>query len=66
VKETPMNVITVHSKHHDQVSALVGVSVSVPVRHGRMALGQFQRIVLLEFEGPRERAVSVTTAQELA
>jgi thiamine phosphate synthase YjbQ (UPF0047 family) len=45
---------------------LVGVSVSVPVRHGRMALGQFQRIVLLEFEGPRERAVSVTTAQELA
>jgi len=43
------------------LSALVGPSVSVPIRDGRLALGQFQRIVLLEFEGPRERAIEVAS-----
>jgi thiamine phosphate synthase YjbQ (UPF0047 family) len=42
------------------LSALVRPSVSVPVRAGRLGLGQFQRVVLLEFEGPRERAVEVS------
>ncbi len=42
------------------LSALVGPSVSVPVRAGRLALGRYQRVVLLEFEGPRERTVSLT------
>lgn len=41
------------------LSALVGPSVSVPVRSGRLALGEFQRIVLLEFEGPRTRTIEV-------
>ena len=45
------------------LSALVGPSVSVPVRHSRLALGEFQRVVLLEFEGPRHRTVSVTTTR---
>ena len=39
------------------LSAMVGPSVSVPVRNGRLALGQFQRVVLVEFEGPRERTI---------
>jgi len=43
------------------LSALVGPSVSVPVCARRLALGEFQRVVLLEFEGPRTRTVSVTT-----
>ena len=42
------------------LAALVGPSVSVPVRAGRLALGQFQHIVLVEFEGPRERAIEVS------
>jgi secondary thiamine-phosphate synthase enzyme len=42
------------------LSALVGPSVSVPVRAGRLALGRYQRVVLLEFEGPRERTISLT------
>jgi secondary thiamine-phosphate synthase enzyme len=42
------------------LSALVGPSVSVPVRDGRLGLGRFQRIVLLEFEGPRERSIEVS------
>jgi secondary thiamine-phosphate synthase enzyme len=44
------------------LSALVGPSVSVPVRGGRLGLGQFQRIVLVEFEGPRQREIDVTLA----
>jgi secondary thiamine-phosphate synthase enzyme len=42
------------------LAALVGPSVSVPVRDGRLALGEFQRIVLVEFEGPRERTIDVS------
>ena len=41
------------------LSALVGPSVSVPVRDGRLGLGQFQRIVLVELEGPRQRTIQV-------
>ena len=41
------------------LSALVGPSVSVPVRDGKLALGEFQRIVLLEFEGPRKREIEM-------
>jgi secondary thiamine-phosphate synthase enzyme len=42
------------------LAALVGPSVSVPVRDGRLALGEFQRIVLVEFEGPRERTIDAS------
>jgi secondary thiamine-phosphate synthase enzyme len=41
------------------LSGLVGPSVAVPVDDGRLGLGEFQRIVLLEFEGPRRRQVDV-------
>jgi secondary thiamine-phosphate synthase enzyme len=41
------------------LSALVGPSVHVPVRDGRLALGEFQRVVLLEFEGPRKRQIEM-------
>jgi secondary thiamine-phosphate synthase enzyme len=44
------------------LSALLGPSVSVPLRGGRLGLGQFQRIVLVEFEGPRERTIEVDLA----
>ena len=44
------------------LSALVGPTLSVPVRDGRLGLGQFQRIVLVEFEGPRQRTIEVDLA----
>jgi len=47
-----------HVRAH-MLSALVGPSVSVPVRDGRLGLGQFQRIVLVELEGPRQRTIQV-------
>ena len=41
------------------LSALVGPSVHVPVQDGKLALGEFQRVVLLEFEGPRKRLIEM-------
>jgi secondary thiamine-phosphate synthase enzyme len=46
------------------LAGLVGPSVHVPVRDGRLALGQFQRIVLMEFEGPRRREIEVRLLAE--
>ena len=46
------------------LSALVGPSVSVPVRDGALALGEFQRIALMEFEGPRRREIEVRLLAE--
>jgi secondary thiamine-phosphate synthase enzyme len=42
------------------LATLIGPSVSAPVRGGRLVLGVWQRIVLIEFDGPREREVYVT------
>ena len=42
------------------LSALVGPSVSVPVRDGRLQLGRYKSVVLLVFEGLLERTVSLT------
>ena len=36
-------------------SSLVGVSLQVPIRGGRLALGQWQGIYFCEFDGPRSR-----------
>jgi secondary thiamine-phosphate synthase enzyme len=37
------------------LASLVGPSVTVPVDGGRLVLGTWQRVVLVEFDGPRER-----------
>lgn len=41
------------------LAALIGPGVQVPVQGGQLALGEFQRIVLMEFEGPRKRQIEV-------
>jgi secondary thiamine-phosphate synthase enzyme len=41
------------------LSALLGVSLTIPVQDGKLALGRFQSVVLLEFEGPNQRQVEV-------
>jgi secondary thiamine-phosphate synthase enzyme len=40
-------------------AAIVGPSETVPVKHGRLVLGTWQSIMLMEFDGPRERRVIV-------
>jgi secondary thiamine-phosphate synthase enzyme len=42
------------------LSALIGPSLLVPVRSGLLRLGIWQRIVLLELDGPRSRRISVS------
>lgn len=49
-----------HSEGNSQahiLSAMLGVSLNVPVRNGRLALGRWQGVMLAEFDGPRERMV---------
>ena len=45
-------------------STLVGVSKSVIVEEGRLALGTWQAIFYCEFDGPRDRRVYVKVTRE--
>jgi secondary thiamine-phosphate synthase enzyme len=46
------------------LSALIGTSVTQPVDKGQLVLGTWQRIVLVELDGPRKREVVVTFVAE--
>ncbi len=41
-------------------ATLIGTSQVIPVRDGRLALGRWQGIYVAEFDGPRERHLTVT------
>ena len=43
------------------LATTIGPSVTVPVQNGELQLGRWQRIVLCEFNGPRERTVTICT-----
>lgn len=45
-------------------TVLTGNSTSVPVRDGELALGTWQGIFLVDFDGPRERHIAVTVLGE--
>ena len=40
-------------------SSIIGPSVSAPFNDGKLQLGTWQKIVLIEFNGPKEREVLV-------
>lgn len=40
-------------------SALAGTQLLLPVRDGKVSLGRYQRIVLLELDGPKDRTVEL-------
>lgn len=42
------------------MSSLIGASVGIPVSDGNLVLGTWQRVVLVELDGPREREIVVT------
>jgi secondary thiamine-phosphate synthase enzyme len=42
------------------LSSIIGPSVALPVRDGHLVLGTWQRLVLIELDGPRERHISFT------
>lgn len=41
-------------------SSIIGPSVTVPVSGGNLVLGTWQRIILIELDGPRQRDLVVT------
>jgi len=41
-------------------ASVVGNSVTLPLRGGQMELGTWQRVMLVELDGPRSRRVTVT------
>lgn len=42
------------------MSSIIGASLTVPVQNGRLVLGTWQNIVLIELSGPRKREIMVT------
>lgn len=50
--------------HSHLVAMLLGSSEVVPVSEGRLVLGQYQSILLVELDGPRERTVAVQVVGE--
>lgn len=45
-----------HAPDH-MISTIVGPDLALPVAGGRLALGTWQRVLFLELNGPRDRAV---------
>lgn len=41
------------------ISAIVGASVTVPIHDGRLGVSEFQKLVLIEMQGPQTRTVEV-------
>lgn len=42
------------------LSSLIGTSLTLPAKGSELVLGTWQRVVLIEFDGPRERRVIVS------
>jgi secondary thiamine-phosphate synthase enzyme len=48
-----------HAPDH-MISSIVGASLSIPVSGGKLLLGTWQRVLLVECNGPRTREVVLT------
>ena len=65
--------IGAHSWRHDRIddnagahlaATLLGNAVLIPCRAGRLALGTWQRLMLVELDGPRRREITVALLPE--
>ena len=48
-----------HAWSH-MASSILGPSLTIPVTAGKLVLGTWQSVMLVELDGPREREVNVT------
>lgn len=48
-----------HAWSH-MASSILGPSITIPVSEGKLVLGTWQSVMLVELDGPRERDVHVT------
>jgi secondary thiamine-phosphate synthase enzyme len=46
------------------LSALIGTSLSLPFENKKLLLGTWQRVVLIELDGPRERELAIGISAE--
>ena len=46
------------------LSALIGTSVTLPFEKKKLVLGTWQRVVLIELDGPRERELAMSISAE--
>ena len=44
-------------------SAAVGPSLTIPFQNGKLQLGNWQSIVLIELDGPRQREIVITVVK---
>ena len=52
-----------HNPNHvtDHIlSSIIGPSVTIPFKDGELDLGTWQRVVLVELDGPRERTITIS------
>jgi secondary thiamine-phosphate synthase enzyme len=47
------------------LSALIGASLTLQAENGELILGTWQRVVLIELDGPREREIALTLSPVL-
>lgn len=47
------------------MSSIIGPSVSIPIVNGELSLGTWQRVVLVELDGPRERELVIAFLGEV-
>ncbi len=46
------------------LSTVIGTSVALPAQKGKLLLGTWQRVVLVELDGPRERQIVLAVMPE--
>lgn len=42
------------------LTSMIGTSINIPFQNKSLSLGQWQRVVLVEFDGPRQRKLIIT------
>jgi secondary thiamine-phosphate synthase enzyme len=42
------------------LSSLIGTSLTIPIQNASLVLGTWQRVVIIEFNGPKERHIAFT------
>ncbi len=52
-----------HAPDH-MISSIIGPSLAVPIRGGKLALGTWQRVLFIECNGPRNRTLVITAVDE--
>jgi secondary thiamine-phosphate synthase enzyme len=50
-----------HAPDH-LLSSIMGASLAIPFSNGKLLLGTWQRVILVELDGPRNRTIHVATS----